>query len=97
LLVNHVSILELRLALYNILIASQNFDGLPGQLPHDFGDPTAKGHRRSRIFQQKFAMQVSLTEIRVADDRIGPSHLALVAIDLDDVFKFELEFFKPGA
>jgi hypothetical protein len=96
LLVDHVSELELRLALYDILIASQNVDGLPGQLPHDFGDPTAKGHRRSHIFQQKSAMQVSVAEIRVADDRIGPSHLALVAVDLDDVFIFELEFFKSG-
>jgi hypothetical protein len=41
-------------------------------------------------------MQVSITEIRVADDRIGPPHLVLIAVDLDDVFKFELEFFKPG-
>jgi hypothetical protein len=39
-------------------------------------------------------MQVSVAEIRVTDDRIGPSHLALIAVDLDDVFKFELEFLK---
>ena len=95
-LIDHVSELELRLALYDILIASQNVDRLLGQLPHNFGDPTAKGHRRSHIFQQKSAMQVSITEIRVADDRIGPPHLVLIAVDLDDVFKFELEFFKPG-